>query len=391
LTHRTFPRWILTALVVLSVLTLAGCGGQAPPTAWPGLTPGEDAVYLTATTKAYAVYVADGKQKWPYEHRVPQAGLFGSSMVPDQMHAKPALSEGTVYLGTDTGYLVALDATTGSEKWPPYRPDLPTTSILFLNIQEHPTPAYAGPAVAGQRVIFVSTGNKVYAVDAATSKPSPSWEPFAASSRIWGTPLVVGDTIYITTLGHQLIALDAATGKPRWTFDKPKGALAGAPVFDNGVIYVGSFDKHLYALDAATGQERWPQPFNANNWVWEGPVVVSSTLYFGDLGGNVYALDAATQKLVWAEPFQAGGAVRATPLYADGVLYVGTDSGALYALDAMTGQPRWAQPFKVPNARFLTTPLMQGGVLIVAPLGVPTLLYGLDPTNGQTRWQFAPK
>ena len=154
------------------------------------------------------------------------------------------------------------------------------------------------------------------------------------------------------------------------------------------MVYVGSFDKRLYAVDAASGQERWS--FNANNWVWEGPVVVSNTLYFGDLGGNVYALDAETQKLMWAQPFQAEGAVRATPLYSDGTLYVGTDSGALYALDAATGQPRWPQPFKVPNARFLTTPLMQDGLLLVAPLEVPTLLYGLDPSNGQTRWQFTP-
>ena len=64
-----------------------------------------------------------------------------------------------------------------------------------------------------------------------------------------------------------------------------------------------------------------------------------------------------------------GGAVRATPLYADGVLYVGTDSGALYALKAATGKEVWTQPFKVPNARFLTTPLMQGGLLLVAPAG----------------------
>jgi hypothetical protein len=33
---------------------------------------------------------------------------------------------------------------------------------------------------------------------------------------------------------------------------------------------------------------------------------------------------------------------------------------------------------------------MQDGLLLVAPLQVPTLLYGLDPSNGQTRWQFTP-
>jgi outer membrane protein assembly factor BamB len=70
------------------------------------------------------------------------------------------------------------------------------------------------------------------------------------------------------------------------------------------------------------------------------------------------------------------------------VLYVGTANGALYALDAATGKERWTQPFKVPNAQFLTTPVLQGGLLLVAPLGTPTQLYGLNPANGQTQWQF---
>jgi hypothetical protein len=149
--------------------------------------------------------------------------------------------------------------------------------------------------VAGKRVIFAGTADKIYALDAVTGKPD--WQ-FIAGGRVWATPLVVSDTAYISTLKHKLVALDVATGKERWTFDQAKGALSGAPVFDNGIVYVGSFDNHLYAVDAASGEKRWA--FNASNWVWEGPAVVSGTLYFGDVGGNVYALDAATQNLVRA-------------------------------------------------------------------------------------------
>jgi outer membrane protein assembly factor BamB len=380
LIHRIFPRGILTALLALVMLTLAGCGGQVAPSAWPGLTPGDSVVYLTAIAKVYALNVADGSKKWEYEHPIPQTSLFGSSSAPDKMHAPAALGDGLVYFGSDGGYLLALDVTTGTEKWQ-YLPAQTPTFIPF--IKEQPAPVYAGPAVTGKLVIFAGTADKIYAVDATTGKLI--WE-FNAGSRVWATPLVVNDTAYISTLKHKLVALDVATGKERWSFDQAKGALAGKPVFDNGVVYVGSFDNHLYAVDASSGEERWA--FDASNWVWEGPVVVSGTLYLGDLGGNVYALDAATQGLVWAQPFQAGGPVRATPLYADGTLYVGTANGALYALDPATGKERWPQPFKVPNAQFLTTPVLQDGVLLVAPLGTPTQLYGLNPANGQTQWQF---
>ena len=249
--------------------------------AWPGLTPGDGVVYLTATTKVFAINVADGSKKWEYEHKIPQTSLFGSSSVSDKMHAMPALGDGLVYFGTDGGYLFALDVTTGAEKWR-YLPDQPTTFIPF--IKEQSAPVYAGPAVAGKRVIFAGTADKIYALDAVTGKPD--WQ-FIAGGRVWATPLVVSDTAYISTLKHKLIAIDVATGKERWTFSQAKGALAGAPVFDNGVVYVGSFDNHLYAVDAASGEERWA--FNASNWVWEGPAVVSGTLYFGDVGGNVYA------------------------------------------------------------------------------------------------------
>ncbi|MBS1245482.1 MAG: repeat protein [Chloroflexi bacterium] len=385
MTHRIFPRGILTALLALVMVALAGCGGQVAPSSWPGLTPGDGVVYLTATAKSFAINVADGSKKWEYEHKIPQTGLFGSSSVPDNMHATPALGDGLVYFGTDGGYLFALDVTTGAEKWR-YLPEQTTTFIPF--IKEQSAPVYAGPAVAGKRVIFAGTADKIYALDAVTGKLA--WE-FAAGSRVWATPLVVSDTVYISTLKHKLVALDVATGKERWTFDQAKGALSGAPVFDNGIVYVGSFDNHLYAVDAASGEKRWA--FNASNWVWEGPAVVSGTLYFGDVGGNVYALDAATQQRLWVTELNKlpvpGGPVRATPLYADGTLYVGTANGALYALDASTGKERstWTT-FKVPNAQFLTTPVLQGGLLLVAPLGTPTQLYGLNPDNGQTQWQF---
>ena len=387
MTHRTLTRFILTALLALTVLALAGCGGQAVSSSWPGLAPGDGVVYLAATAKAYAINVADGTEKWEYQHKVATSSLLGSGSAPDALHAQPQVGDGLVYFGTDGGYLIAVDATTGAEKWN-FVPETP--SMLFGFVKEKPRPIYAGPVLAGQRVIFAGTANKVYALDAATGKPSPGWEPYDVGERVWGTPLVVSDTVYLGTLGHKLIALDATTGKERWKFEQAKGTLAGSPVFDNGVIYVGSFDDHLYAVDAASGQLRWS--YNANNWVWEGPAVVSGTLYFGDVSGNVHALDGATQERLWVTDLSKlampGGEVRARPLYADGVLYVGTSNGTLYALKADTGKEIWPQPFKVPNTQFLTTPVMQGGLLLVAPLGTPTQLYGLNPANGQTQWQF---
>jgi outer membrane protein assembly factor BamB len=117
-------------------------------------------------------------------------------------------------------------------------------------------------------------------------------------------------------------------------------------------------------------------------------------LYFGDVSGNVYALDAATQQPLWVTDLSKlamGGAVRATPLY-DGVCLCWHRQWHIVALKADTGQELWPQPFKVPNAQFLTTQLMQDGLLLVAPLGTPTLLYGLDLASGNppptTQWQF---
>lgn len=381
MTHRMVPRLTWIILAALAVLALTACS-QLPP-AWPGLTPGDKVVYLTGASKVYAIHAADGAKKWEYEHKLPPSGLgglFGGS-TSDPMHAAPAVGNDLVYFGSDSGYLLALDATTGALKCS-FQPEPPVT---LFGIREKPLPIYAGIALSGERVIFAGTADKIYAVDATTCKPD--WE-FQVGSRVWGTPLVVSDTLYVSTLGRTLIALNAETGKPRWTFDQAKGALAGSPTFDGGMVYVGSFDNHLYALDAASGAVRWT--FDAKSWVWDGPAVVSNTLYFGDMSGNLYAMDATTQQPVWSQPFQAGGAIRATPLYADGVLYFGTDSGTLYALDATTGRERWPQPFKVPNARFLTTPVLREGLLLVAPQGTPTLLYGLNPANGQTQWQFKP-
>lgn len=78
------------------------------------------------------------------------------------MHSSPAVSDGTLYIGSWDTYLYALDATSGRERWCFKTGDDP-------DIHNH-VGIQSSPAVANGIVYFGSRDSYAYAVDAASGK-----------------------------------------------------------------------------------------------------------------------------------------------------------------------------------------------------------------------------
>jgi alcohol dehydrogenase (cytochrome c) len=149
------------------------------------------------------------------------------------------------------------------------------------------------------------------------------------------TPLVIDGVMYVNS-GSKIHAIDAASGKPIWSFDlepsiPPPFLGKRGPSYADGRIYAfGSTD--IFAVDAKTGK------------------LVES---FGE-GGVLHIIQKALQvKYPGKYPanvdvFQMGYNVGATPKYHNGMFYIGiggSDSlvpgGFLIAADAKTGAIKW--------------------------------------------------
>ncbi|HEV2644391.1 MAG TPA: pyrroloquinoline quinone-dependent dehydrogenase, partial [Candidatus Elarobacter sp.] len=294
-----------------------------------------------------------------------------------RFEATPLMVDGTLYLSTPLGRVIALDPETGRERW---------TYDAKIDI-------------GGEWGDYANRGVSTWVDPRATSN--------AACRR----------RIYLGTVDAQIIALDAGTGKPCTDFGN-KGSvnlrlglrntpayheeyeLTSPPAVINGIIVTGSAvadnnrtnaaSGEVRAFDARTGKLRWswdPVPRDSTDPAWKSwrglmahstgaanawsviaadsardlvfvPTGSASPDYFGGerMGDNHYAnsvvaLRASTGKVVWH--FQAvhhdlwDYDVASPPTLAtithDGrrvdVVLQATKTGQLFVLDRDTGKP----------------------------------------------------
>jgi outer membrane protein assembly factor BamB len=111
---------------------------------------------------------------------------------------------------------------------------------------------WMGPVAAYGMVFFGSKDGYIYALEAMTGHQR--WT-FKMDKRA-RAPLVIRDGIVcVISDDKNIYAIDARTGERRWQFSTGKNVYR--PVVANGIVYVRTEDKNLYALDAQIGVERW--------------------------------------------------------------------------------------------------------------------------------------
>ena len=220
----------------------------------------------------------------------------------------------------------------------------------------------------------------VLALDAATGKEKWRFEAGVVES----SPLVVDGTIYVGSWDRNVWAIDAATGKPRWSYptgDRVKGSVS----FRNGVVYVGSYDGKLYALDARTGKLRWRASGRSGilsgSRFYSTPALAYGRVFVGDLNGSVYAYGAQTGDLIWAR--STGKYVYSSPAVWNKTVYVGSYDGKLYAFDAATGDTRWEFDARGPISG---SPVVMAGLVYVSTFAERT--YAVDAATGKKVWEF---
>jgi outer membrane protein assembly factor BamB len=214
-------------------------------------------------------------------------------------------------VGKDDGYLFAVDAKTGQEKW------------------RFPVGNVAAPAIGDGRV-YILGGKTTMRADVAD-------------------------------FHGILYAVDLQTGKEVWHVEAPRtsemSGSFGDPIYYQGRVYAAaSFDAflgpgHVYAFDARTGQEVWKQTTADDLWNPETPAAYNGAIYVvasapktyprGTEEAPLYVFDAQTGAAKWT--FRAGQVI-SEPAISQGTLYIASTAekhkGALYALDPATGEQR---------------------------------------------------
>ena len=327
-----------------------------------------------------------------------------------------AYGDGREFIGTTDGYLICLNATTGTTLWM-----APATEAFF---------GYGATYYDGE-FIFGGLDDNMHCWNASTGQLMWTYNPGTWYGE-WasGSGAAYG-MIYEHNQDTYLYAINATTGQLVWRAKGPGVAYSGFLDIADGKVYstmgeyqyrdpnTGEYGTPEYdCFNAYTGQLIWTMPLetSAGPYYWDCVaygnmyiIPVSETpsipgeFFYGGVGtlNEVWCISSQTQDwpMFLANPahtaegagptnlalkwkFQADGPIVDQPMLSNGVAYFGTTWGTIYAVDASSGTQKWNYSIGFPIKSSLA--VVNGKVYTGADDGN---VYCLDAATGTLVWK----
>ena len=249
--------------------------------------------------------------------------------VGNEVNADPAVGEGRVVVHTAGGKVISYDAESGEEQWQ-YEYQTPT---LTLRGSSAPAIASGGIIVGDSNgtasILIANNGQQAWTQSVGTAGGATELEALA---DIDAHPVIVGGVIYMIAYNGELVALELRSGEVRWTRDYSS--------FENllvrgGRIYLTDYKSHIYGLNQDGGIELW-----SNNAMFgrklTGPAWHDGFVVVGDFEGYLHWLNPTNGKIEGR--YEVGGdGLYAQPVVDGTTLYTQTRDGELVAIEINSG------------------------------------------------------
>ena len=280
----------------------------------------------------------------------------------ESIESSAAISGGTVYVGTQSAELLAIDLQTGKLRW---------------KYKAQEGIAESSPAISQGVVYIGDSSGLLHAVRASDGKGL--WT-FKTASEIKSSPVVSGDRILIGSYDGNLYCL-SRDGKLIWKYTTANFVHA-TPAIENGIIYLGGCDEVFRGIRLSDGQE--VLQFPAGGYTGASPVLLAKRAYYGTFSNDVIAADLTGKRIVWryqnpdrSFPFYSSAAVSG-----DRIVLGGRDK-LVHCLNIATGKAIWTFPTK---ARVDSSPAVAGGRVYIG--SNDGHFYVLDLATGKKLWDF---
>ncbi len=235
----------------------------------------------------------------------------GKGLGKKYLRLRAAVLADRVYAADGYGTVMALDRFTGKPVWEAAVDPLERGFLSSLNFLDRKDPSFVsgGVGTGGGNIFIGTTTGYVVALSAADG--SEVWRSFV-DSEVLSTPVAGEGLVFLQTIDGRLVALEDETGEQRWSFNNqvPVLTLRGtsSPVYSNGVVISGFSTGKVSVLRASNGEPAWehrlmlPEGRSELDRIVDvdgQPLVVGGTVYAGAYQGRVKALRMQDGTAIW--------------------------------------------------------------------------------------------
>ena len=292
------------------------------------------------------------------------------------IHSPSMAKDGTVYIGSSSGKVHALDGKTGKQIW-----EFETVSDVK-----------SAPAIGADGTVYVATSDNVFALDGKTGAKKWKFESGSGFHEGFTAPAIdVKGTLYVGSTDKKLYALNSKTGVKVWEFESGNRIVSSPSVGMNGTVYFVSGLTEVFALSGNTGEKVWKIELGRAKKFFAFPTKSSSpaigadgSIFVGGPDGKMYALNGKTGSKIWE--YETGWAIFGAPsIGPDGVVYIASGDSKLYALNEKTGAKKWG--FDLGNSAHTAPAIGAEGTVYIGSRGSGQL-FALDGKTGTKKWEF---
>jgi outer membrane protein assembly factor BamB len=269
--------------------------------------------------------------------RDPLSITDGSGVDKESVGGGVTFDGGTIFVSSGLGMMVALDPSTGTEKWR----------------YEGRSPMHSAPVASNGRVFAISDDNELFAFNANTGEVLWTYQGIVESARMLTSPApaIVDDVIIAPFSSGELVALrvqnggvlwqDALSSTGRLTPLASLNDIASGPVVADGYVIASAQSGDMSAFDLRTGQRIWRQPAGTVGF----PIIVGDFVYAVTTEGQVVCMSKLDGQVVWLQQLQAfknekkrkTRIVWSGPVMAGNRLFLASSRGESVTIDPTTG------------------------------------------------------
>ena len=292
--------------------------------------------------------------------------------------SSPIFAQGTLYVSTITGRILALNPVKKQIKWhldvasplvsspllhdnilvaATYDSWIKGTSSIGKNFvfgidtedgkeiwgYEIPGDVFSSPCVVDDMMIVVgSINNAVYALEGSSG--NLIWK-FETGGQVWSSPSFNGNEIFIGSDDGSFYCLDI-DGKLLWKTKLNGKIRSSSPCLsldeESPFLFIGTYNGGMFCLNQFTGKIRWSKQIAKP--VMASPATMKDKVFFATSNNNVYCFQVKDGSRIWN--FETGDKVWSSPSISefDAVMFFGSLDSHIYGIDINTGKQTWKFP-----------------------------------------------